>query len=71
MLNFDLREGMILRNVKYDGRPIFYRFATSEMTVPYGDPRSPGHRKSVSRDFSHFCRRFSRSIAPISCECRR
>ncbi|CED83505.1 primary-amine oxidase [Phaffia rhodozyma] len=46
-LNFDLREGMILRDVKYDGRPIFYRVSTSEMTVPYGDPRSPVHRKSA------------------------
>jgi Cu2+-containing amine oxidase len=46
-LNFDLREGMILRNVMYDGRPIFYRMSASEMTVPYGDPRSPVHRKSA------------------------
>lgn len=38
---------MILRNVKYDGRPIFYRVALSEMTVPYGDPRPPVHRKSA------------------------
>ncbi|ORY81288.1 primary amine oxidase [Leucosporidium creatinivorum] len=44
---FDVREGMILRNVKYDGRPIFYRLALSEMTVPYGDPRAPVHRKSA------------------------
>lgn len=46
-LNFDLREGMIVRNVKYEGRPIFYRLSASEMTVPYGDPRSPVHRKSA------------------------
>lgn len=38
---------MILRNVVYDGRPLFYRMALSEMTVPYGDPRSPVHRKSA------------------------
>ncbi|POY74648.1 putative Primary-amine oxidase [Rhodotorula taiwanensis] len=44
---FDVREGMILRNVCYDGRPLFYRMALSEMTVPYGDPRSPLHRKSA------------------------
>lgn len=46
-LCFDLREGMVLRNVMYDGRPIFYRLALSEMTVPYGDPRSPLQRKSA------------------------
>ncbi|BGP32212.1 hypothetical protein JCM10296v2_003992 [Rhodotorula toruloides] len=44
---FDVREGMILRNVCYDGRPVFYRMALSEMTVPYGDPRAPLHRKSA------------------------
>ncbi|KAM0750784.1 primary amine oxidase [Meredithblackwellia eburnea MCA 4105] len=46
-LNFDLREGMVLRNITYEGRPIFYRLALSEMTVPYGDPRSPLQRKSA------------------------
>ncbi|KAM0756094.1 primary amine oxidase [Meredithblackwellia eburnea MCA 4105] len=44
---FDVREGIILRNVVYDGRPVFYRIALSEMTVPYGDPRAPVHRKSA------------------------
>lgn len=38
---FDVREGMILRNVCYDGRPVFYRMALSEMTVPYGAPAPP------------------------------
>ncbi|GJN94178.1 hypothetical protein Rhopal_007252-T1 [Rhodotorula paludigena] len=44
---FDVREGMVLRNVTYDGRPVFYRMALSEMMVPYGDPREPLHRKSA------------------------
>ncbi|KAK4702051.1 hypothetical protein P7C70_g4176, partial [Phenoliferia sp. Uapishka_3] len=46
-VTFDVREGMVLRNVVYDGRPLFYRMALSEMTVPYGDPRAPVHRKSA------------------------
>ena len=41
VLNFDVREGIVLRNVCYDNRSIFYRLALSEMTVPYGDPRAP------------------------------
>jgi hypothetical protein len=45
-VNFDVREGIVLRNVCYDGRPLFYRMALSEMTVPYGDPRAP-------REFLH------------------
>jgi Cu2+-containing amine oxidase len=46
-LTFNYREGPVLRDVRYDGRPVFYRLALAEMTVPYGDPRSPYHRKSA------------------------
>jgi len=38
-LDFNWREGAVLRNVTYDGRPTFYRLSLAEMTVPYGDPR--------------------------------
>ncbi|KAH6880808.1 copper amine oxidase [Thelonectria olida] len=44
-IGFNYREGLILRDVRYDGRPLFYRVSLSEMAVPYGDPRSPYHRK--------------------------
>lgn len=46
-LGWSLREGPILHDVRYDGRPLFYRVSMSEMTVPYGDPRSPYHRKQA------------------------
>ena len=46
-LTFNYREGVVLRDVRYDGRPTFYRLALAEMTVPYADPRSPYHRKSA------------------------
>jgi primary-amine oxidase len=42
-----LREGPVLKNVSYDGRSTFYRLSMSEMTVPYGDPRSPFYRKQA------------------------
>lgn len=44
---FNYREGLFLRDVRYDGRPVFYRVSLSEMTVPYADPRSPYHRKQA------------------------
>ncbi|EFX05222.1 copper amine oxidase [Grosmannia clavigera kw1407] len=44
-VGFNYREGVVLRDVRYDGRPLFYRISLSEMCVPYGDPRSPYHRK--------------------------
>lgn len=44
-LSFNYREGLVLRDIRYDGQPLFYRISLSEMTVPYADPRSPYHRK--------------------------
>ncbi|KAK8843494.1 hypothetical protein IAR55_007154 [Kwoniella newhampshirensis] len=38
-LGFNYREGPVLHDVTYDGRPIFYRISLSEMHVPYADPR--------------------------------
>ncbi|KAJ5585642.1 hypothetical protein N7450_005429 [Penicillium hetheringtonii] len=46
-LGWTLREGPVLHDVRYDGRPLFYRISMSEMTVPYGDPRTPYHRKQA------------------------
>lgn len=46
-VGFNYREGPVLYNVKYDGRSLFYRLSLSEMTVPYGDPRPPLHRKQA------------------------
>lgn len=46
-IGFNYREGMTVHDVRYDGRPVFYRLSVSEMTVPYGDPRSPFHRKQA------------------------
>lgn len=46
-VGFSQREGVVIHNVTYDGRQLFYRLAVSEMTVPYGDPRSPYHRKQA------------------------
>ncbi|KAG2412590.1 hypothetical protein HFD88_010147 [Aspergillus terreus] len=46
-VGFNNREGMVLYNLTYDGRNVFYRLSVSEMTVPYGDPRAPYHRKQA------------------------
>ncbi|KAK7223034.1 hypothetical protein V2G26_011037 [Clonostachys chloroleuca] len=47
-LGWNLREGPVLHNVRYDNRSLFYRVPLSGMTVPYGDPRSPYYRKQAS-----------------------
>ncbi|KAL2851248.1 copper amine oxidase [Aspergillus pseudodeflectus] len=46
-VGFNAREGMVLYDVRYDGRPLFYRLALSDMNIPYADPRPPYHKKAA------------------------
>ncbi|EJT47730.1 hypothetical protein A1Q1_03416 [Trichosporon asahii var. asahii CBS 2479] len=46
-IGFNYREGLVLSDIRYDGRKTFYRLSVSDMTVPYGDPRAPFHRKQA------------------------
>lgn len=41
------REGVVVYDGWFKGRQVFYRISLSEMTVPYGDPRAPYHRKQA------------------------
>ncbi|KAH8755096.1 copper amine oxidase [Diaporthe sp. PMI_573] len=46
-VSFNSREGAVIHDIRYQGRPILYRLSLSEMTVPYADPRPPFHRKQA------------------------
>ncbi|KAL4916401.1 copper amine oxidase [Aspergillus aurantiobrunneus] len=46
-VGFNSREGLVIHNLTFDNRSVFYRLSMSEMTVPYGDPRPPFHRKQA------------------------
>lgn len=46
-VGFNYREGLVLYNLSFKGQDLFYRVSLSEMTVPYGDPRRPFHRKQA------------------------
>ncbi|KAI9837753.1 MAG: hypothetical protein M1819_006687 [Sarea resinae] len=46
-VGFNQREGMVLYNVRYDGRSLFYRLSLSDMNIPYADPRHPYHKKAA------------------------
>jgi primary-amine oxidase len=35
-VGFNNREGLVIHNLTYDRRSVFYRLSVSEMTVPYG-----------------------------------
>lgn len=47
LVGFNQREGMVLYDVRYDGRPLFYRLSLSDMSIPYADPRHPFHKKQA------------------------
>lgn len=44
-VGFHYREGLVLHDVKYQGRPVMKRGSLVEMSVPYGDPNPPYQRK--------------------------
>ncbi|KAL8676352.1 MAG: hypothetical protein Q9186_007127 [Xanthomendoza sp. 1 TL-2023] len=46
-IGFNQREGMVLYDVRYDNRNIFYRMSLSDMVIPYADPRHPFHKKAA------------------------
>jgi primary-amine oxidase len=46
-VGFNAREGMVLYDVRYDNRSLFYRLSLSDMSIPYADPRHPFHKKSA------------------------
>ncbi|KAK7915132.1 hypothetical protein PG985_012835 [Apiospora marii] len=62
------REGAVLHDVCYDNRPVFYRMSFSEMTVPYGDPRPPFHRKQAF-DFGDGGAGRSANNLGLGCDC--
>lgn len=43
----NVREGLVLYDVHFKGRSLFYRASLVEMTVPYADSRAPFHRKQA------------------------
>ncbi|KAK8131901.1 hypothetical protein PG999_000074 [Apiospora kogelbergensis] len=67
-VGFSPREGAVLHDVCYDNRPVFYRMSFSEMTVPYGDPRPPFHRKQAF-DFGDGGAGRSANNLGLGCDC--
>lgn len=43
---YNQREGLVLYDVRYDSRPLFYRVSLSDLNIPYADPRHPFHKKA-------------------------
>jgi primary-amine oxidase len=67
-LGFNPREGATLHDVRYEGRSVLYRLSLSEMTVPYGDPRPPFHRKQAF-DFGDAGAGRAANNLSLGCDC--
>ncbi|WFD00942.1 primary-amine oxidase [Malassezia yamatoensis] len=67
-VGFNWREGMTLHDVTFDGREVLYRIALSEMSVPYGDPRAPLHRKSAF-DLGTYGAGYTANNLGLGCDC--
>jgi primary-amine oxidase len=67
-LGFTPREGAVLHDVRYNGRSVLYRLSLSEMTVPYGDPRPPFHRKQAF-DFGDAGAGRAANNLSLGCDC--
>ncbi|RDW66941.1 amine oxidase-7 [Coleophoma crateriformis] len=67
-VGFSPREGATLHDVRYDGRSVLYRLSLSEMTVPYGDPRPPFHRKQAF-DFGDAGAGRAANNLELGCDC--
>ncbi len=67
-VGFNPREGATLHDIRYDDRRVLYRLSVSEMTVPYGDPRPPFHRKQAF-DFGDAGAGCAANNLALGCDC--
>ncbi len=67
-LDFWAREGLILRDCSFDGRPVFYRASMCDMVVPYGDP-DPFHAHKNAFDNGEYGLGMLANALELGCDC--
>ena len=67
-VGFNPREGLVLYQIRYDGRPVLYRVSISEMIVPYADPKISAYRKNAFDLGEYGVGMMANSLA-IGCDC--
>jgi primary-amine oxidase len=67
-VGFNYREGLVLHDVSYDGRPIMYRGSLVEMAVPYADPHPPFQRKCAF-DVGDYGLGYCANELTLGCDC--
>ena len=67
-IGFTPREGLVLHEIGYAGRPIVYRASLAEMYVPYGDP-APTHRFKNVFDQGEYGVGWLANSLTLGCDC--
>lgn len=67
-VGFSPREGLILYNLHYDGRPLFRSVRLAEMVVPYGDP-GPDHCFQNAFDVGEYGVGWLANSLELGCDC--
>ena len=67
-VSMDPYEGIVLRDVAYDGRSIIHRASVSEMVVPYGDPNAMHGWKNAFDAGEWGLGRMAQSLT-LGCDC--
>lgn len=68
MIGFSPRDGIILHDIRYDGRPIVRRAALAELVVPYGSPERGHYRKNIFDIGEYGFGKFNHSLK-LGCDC--
>jgi primary-amine oxidase len=62
------REGLVLHQVAFDGRPVVFRASIAEMVVPYADPKQSSYHKNVFDIGEYGVGIMANSLA-LGCDC--
>ena len=67
-IGFGPREGIILHDIRDDGRPVVRRAAIAELVVPYGSPERGQYRKNIFDIGEYGFGKFNHSLK-LGCDC--
>jgi len=67
-IGFSPRDGIILHDIRYAGRPIVRRASLTELVVPYGSPERGHYRKNIFDIGEYGFGKFNHSLK-LGCDC--
>jgi primary-amine oxidase len=67
-VGFNYREGLVIHDARFAGRPVLDRASLVEMTVPYADPRAPFESKNAG-DVSDYGLGFCATSLQLCADC--